>query len=89
MRGAYSNPSELLGRLSQHNLFPGNAYRHNSGGDPAVIPTLTREGFVAGGESDVYHALSTADRYMAPLGYRPNSRKDSEIKWQKRSSRHP
>ena len=101
MKGAYSDPEGLIERISQTLLFPDNTYRYDSGGDPAVIPTLTREEFVSfynkyyhptnsrlfvsGDESDVYHALSQADRYMSPMGYNPDSRKDSAIAYQKRT----
>eukprot|EP00584_Thalassiosira_punctigera_P001492 CAMPEP_0172534620 /NCGR_PEP_ID=MMETSP1067-20121228/6914_1 /TAXON_ID=265564 ORGANISM="Thalassiosira punctigera, Strain Tpunct2005C2" /NCGR_SAMPLE_ID=MMETSP1067 /ASSEMBLY_ACC=CAM_ASM_000444 /LENGTH=1239 /DNA_ID=CAMNT_0013319433 /DNA_START=10 /DNA_END=3729 /DNA_ORIENTATION=+ len=105
MKGAYSDPEDLLERKTQSLLFPDNPYHFDSGGDPAIIPTLTREEFVAfykkyyhptnarlfvaGDESDVYHALSTADRYMSPMGYNPESRKDSVIEYQKRTFRAP
>jgi Zn-dependent M16 (insulinase) family peptidase len=105
MKGAYSDPEQLIERISQTLLFPDNSYRFDSGGDPAVIPTLSREEFVsfykkyyhptnsrlfvAGDESDVYHALSAADRYMSPMGYNPDSRKDSAIVYQKRTFRKP
>ena len=105
MKGAYSDPEGLIDRISQTLLFPDNSYRYDSGGDPAVIPTLTREEFVsfykkyyhptnsrlfvAGDESDVYHALSVADRYMSPMGYNPDSRKDSAIVYQKRTFHKP
>jgi Zn-dependent M16 (insulinase) family peptidase len=105
MKGAYSNPEDLIARISQTLLFPDNAYRFDSGGDPAVIPTLSREEFVAfykkyyhptnsrlfvaGDESDVYHALSTADVYMSPMGYNPDSKKDSAMVYQKRTFQKP
>jgi Zn-dependent M16 (insulinase) family peptidase len=105
MKGAYSDPEGLIDRISQSLLFPDTPYRYDSGGDPAVIPTLTREEFVsfykkyyhptnsrlfvAGDESDVYHALSTADRYMSPMGYNPDSRRDSTIVYQKRTFHNP
>ncbi|MBK8050570.1 MAG: insulinase family protein [Anaerolineales bacterium] len=41
MKGAYSSPDSLLYRAAQQALFPDNAYRFDSGGDPAVIPDLT------------------------------------------------
>ena len=60
--------------------YPDNPYHFDSGGDPAVIPTLTREEFVgfykkyyhptnarlfiAGDESDVYHALSQGEQWQ-------------------------
>lgn len=41
MKGAYSSPAAVLGKLSQQALFPDNAYGVNSGGDPKAIPDLT------------------------------------------------
>jgi Zn-dependent M16 (insulinase) family peptidase len=41
MKGAYSSPAALLGKLSQQTLYPDNAYGVNSGGDPKAIPDLT------------------------------------------------
>ena len=105
MKGAYSNPEDYLDRITQSLLYPDNPYHFDSGGDPAIIPTLTREEFVAfykkyyhptnarlfvaGDESDVYHALSTADHYMSPMGYNPESRKDSVINYQQRTFHKP
>ena len=105
MKGAYSDPEDLLGRITQSLLFPDNPYFFDSGGDPAIIPTLTREEFVAfykkyyhptnsrifvaGDESDVYHALSTADKYISPMGYNPDSRSDSVINYQPRTFQEP
>ena len=105
MKGAYSDPEGYLDRLTQELLFPDSPYHYDSGGDPAVIPTLTREEFVsfykkyyhptnarlfvAGDEVDVYHALSKADSYMTPMGYNPDSRKDSTIPYQKRTFKSP
>lgn len=40
MKGVYSNPEALLARVTQQALFPDNAYSVDSGGDPALIPTL-------------------------------------------------
>ncbi|KAH7436487.1 hypothetical protein KP509_05G022000 [Ceratopteris richardii] len=45
MKGVYSQPDNLLGRVSQQALFPDNTYGVDSGGDPAVIPKLTFEEF--------------------------------------------
>lgn len=105
MKGAYSDPEGYLDRLTQELLFPDSPYHYDSGGDPAVIPTLTREEFVsfykkyyhptnarlfvAGDEVDVYHALSKADGYMTPMGYNPDSRRDSVIPYQKRTFQSP
>ena len=105
MKGAYSDPEGFMDRVAQSLLFPDNPYHFDSGGDPAVIPTLTREEFVnfhrryyhptnarlfiAGDESDVYNALSKASAYMTPFGYNPESKKDSFIPYQKRTFRDP
>ena len=45
MKGAYSSPAALLGKVSQISLYPDNAYGVNSGGDPKAIPDLTYEYF--------------------------------------------
>ena len=47
MKGAYSDPEDLLDRITQSLLFPDNPYHFDSGGDPTIIPTLTRDEFVA------------------------------------------
>lgn len=45
MKGAYSSPPSVLGRLNQQSLFPDTIYGHSSGGDPKAIPDLTYEAF--------------------------------------------
>ena len=45
MKGAYSSPDNLLGRVTEQSLFPDTVYSHDSGGDPAAIPDLTYEDF--------------------------------------------
>ncbi|VAW29850.1 Predicted insulinase-like Zn-dependent peptidase DVU0941 [hydrothermal vent metagenome] len=45
MKGAYSSPEGVLFRYTKQAMFPDNAYRHDSGGDPAVMPNLTYEQF--------------------------------------------
>jgi len=45
MKGAYSSPAALLGKVSQLSLYPDNAYGVNSGGDPRAIPDLTYDYF--------------------------------------------
>jgi len=47
MKGAMSSPDQVLARSLLNALYPSTTYRHNSGGDPAVIPTLTHEQLVA------------------------------------------
>ena len=41
MKGAFSSDEDVLERESMNSLFPDTAYGLESGGDPAVIPTLT------------------------------------------------
>ncbi|XAR59465.1 hypothetical protein NMG60_11015307 [Bertholletia excelsa] len=45
MKGVYSQPDNIMGRISQQALFPDNTYGVDSGGDPQVIPKLTFEQF--------------------------------------------
>lgn len=47
MKGAYSSPEAVLFKAVQEELFPDTPYRFDSGGDPAVIPTLDQKTFVA------------------------------------------
>ncbi|MGD2270330.1 MAG: insulinase family protein [Desulfobacterales bacterium] len=41
MKGAMSSPDQVMARSLLKALYPGTTYSHNSGGDPAVIPSLT------------------------------------------------
>ena len=45
MKGAFSDPEEVLARQLRHELFPDNTYGVESGGDPMAIPDLTYEEF--------------------------------------------
>eukprot|EP00887_Chlorella_sp_A99_P003900 scaffold11.g3900.t1 len=50
MKGVYSSPDSVNGRVTQHALFPNNrrgasCYAEDSGGDPCAIPELTFEEF--------------------------------------------
>lgn len=45
MKGAYSDPDNVLGRYIEQSLFPDTPYGFDSGGDPAIIPDLTYEQF--------------------------------------------
>lgn len=47
MKGVYSSPDSVHNRHIRQSLFPDNAYGHDSGGDPAHIPDLTYEQFLA------------------------------------------
>ena len=59
MKGAYSNPDDLLGDRARQSLFPDTPYAVDSGGDPRHIPDLTYEQFKA------FH-----DRYYHPSNAR-------------------
>ncbi len=43
MKGAMSSPDQVMIRSILNALYPSTTYGHNSGGEPAVIPTLTHE----------------------------------------------
>jgi Zn-dependent M16 (insulinase) family peptidase len=45
MKGAYSQPENLLDDQIRSSLFPDTIYRHDSGGNPSAIPDLTFEQF--------------------------------------------
>ena len=45
MKGAFSDPQQILFRNLMHSLYPDTAYGFESGGDPAYIPDLTYEEF--------------------------------------------
>ncbi len=45
MKGVYSSPESRLAEECQAALFPDNVYSKDSGGDPAVIPSLTYRQF--------------------------------------------
>lgn len=47
MKGAMSSPDQVLTRNLLKALYPSTTYKHNSGGDPVVIPTLTYDQLVA------------------------------------------
>lgn len=46
MKGAFSNPLDILYRNIESSLYPNTPYEFESGGDPSVIPTLTYEKFL-------------------------------------------
>lgn len=47
MKGAFSSPDDVLSRYCMNSLYPDTSYATESGGDPANIPDLTYENFVA------------------------------------------
>ncbi|WP_099469884.1 insulinase family protein [Konateibacter massiliensis] len=46
MKGAFSSPEGVLGRLVLNSLFPDTAYSKESGGEPSKIPDLTYNEFI-------------------------------------------
>lgn len=46
MKGAFSNPEQVLIRNIMHSLYPDNQYRFESGGNPKFIPSLSYEKFL-------------------------------------------
>ena len=47
MKGAMSSPNQVMARFLMNALYPDVTYRHNSGGEPAVIPSLTHAELIA------------------------------------------
>lgn len=47
MKGAFSAPDDVLESRIMHALYPDTTYQYESGGDPAAIPQLTQEKFIA------------------------------------------
>lgn len=47
MKGSFASPQTVMYNELQRALFPDNCYRHVSGGDPACIPDLSYEQFIA------------------------------------------
>jgi Zn-dependent M16 (insulinase) family peptidase len=43
MKGAMSSPDQVMVRSMLNALYPDTTYSHNSGGEPAVIPSLTHK----------------------------------------------
>ena len=46
MRGVYSSPDSVLANVINQKLYPDTVYSVDSGGNPDVIPTLTREEYL-------------------------------------------
>lgn len=47
MKGSFANPDTVLYNTLEHSLFPDTCYGNVSGGDPAHIPELTYETYLA------------------------------------------
>jgi len=98
MKGAYSDPDELIHRYAQKNLFPKTSYRFDSGGQPDKIPTLSQNDFVAFYEK-FYHPSNAQLFFYGPLEHieegmdqahvyledsepRSDIRQESRVEWQ-------
>lgn len=46
MKGAFSDPQQILFRNLMHSLYPDTAYGYESGGNPDYIPDLTYDEFI-------------------------------------------
>ncbi len=46
MRGVYSSPDAVLSNVINQKMYPDTAYGVDSGGDPDIIPSLTREEYL-------------------------------------------
>ncbi|MBQ6215793.1 MAG: insulinase family protein [Erysipelotrichaceae bacterium] len=84
MKGAFSSPDGVKGRLMMHALFPDNCYGNESGGDPDYITDLSYEQFCASharyynpsnsyifldGDMDIENVLKIIDEeYLSEFG---------------------
>ena len=81
MKGAHSDPDDLHDDLCRRSLFPDTAYGLDSGGDPAVIPSLDYASFrrfhetyyhpsnsyiFFYGDDDPEERLAIAERWLSP-----------------------
>ena len=95
MKGAMSNPDELLGEYGETQMFPNVTYRFNSGGDPKVIPELTQaeltefyktfyhptnaQVFLYGTRASAEACLAMLDEYLNSYDALPDIRNKSKI----------
>ncbi|MFM8321797.1 MAG: insulinase family protein [Chloroflexota bacterium] len=99
MKGAYSNPDDVLSDMARASLFPNTPYGVDSGGDPRHIPDLTYAAFKGFheryyhpsnayiffyGNDDPQERLRRMAEYLAPF---QAIRVDSEIPLQPRFDR--
>ena len=81
MKGAYSSPDQLVYRYICGLLYPDNCYRHDSGGAPESIPSLTYDDFIASharyyhpsnsrifldGKMNLSEVLALLDSFLSP-----------------------
>lgn len=74
MKGAFSSPDDVLDREVFNSLFPDTPYGFESGGDPAKIPELTYEDFLAF-HSRYYHPSNS---YLYLYG---NTNMEEKLNW--------
>ena len=99
MKGAYSSADELVFRYICSLLYPDNCYRHDSGGDPEAIPSLTYGEFVEAhakyyhpsnakifldGQMDLDRVLALLDGFLSPYDYQ---KIDTDIPRQNKTGR--
>ncbi|MCR5625408.1 MAG: insulinase family protein [Lachnospiraceae bacterium] len=58
MKGAYSSDDNMLETYLIRALFPDTTYANDSGGDPAIIPDLTREAYLEY-HKNYYHPVNS------------------------------
>uniref|UniRef100_A0A6U5MC85 Peptidase M16C associated domain-containing protein n=1 Tax=Calcidiscus leptoporus TaxID=127549 RepID=A0A6U5MC85_9EUKA len=86
MKGVYSSPDSRMYRAAQQATFPDTTYAVDSGGDPAVIPSLTFEQFKSFhdayyhpansriffyGDDDLSYRLQLLDDYLSAFDAPP------------------
>ena len=74
MKGAFSSPEDVIEREIMNSLFPDTTYGCESGGDPACIPDLTYEQFLAF-HKRYYHPSNS---YIYLYG---NANMEERLKW--------
>lgn len=105
MKGAYSDPDELIHRYAQKKLFPSNSYRFDSGGEPSKIPTLVHNDFVAfykkfyhptnaqlfffGPVNQIEDGMNQAHAYFEESEARSDIRQESRVEWQEFEFENP
>jgi hypothetical protein len=98
MKGAMASPESKMMQAALSGLFPDTTYRHNSGGEPKDIPTLTFEKFRGFykqnyhpsngrfffyGDNPVGERLDLLDSYLEEFGEPPEPVEVSRVDTQK------
>lgn len=102
MKGNYSNPAYILQKAANQSLFPDTSRKWDAGGDPNVIPTLTRGKLISTykknytpsnsymflyGKLDISKYLDFIDKnYLSKMD---NKASDTSVKVQKNLSNIP